>query len=262
MFQALPAFLQEKHYQDVADNNDTAHHKAWHSDIPAFQWLSQHAEIFDNFNQYMASHHRTAGTWLSVYPLKEELKNWQSKGPVFVDVGGGIGQQCVELLAQHPDLSDRVILQDLPHCIQEAPERPGVAKMIYDIYDPQPIKGFSPVGAVVGPLSAYKTAGAKFYYMRAVLHILPDDKCRVVLGNMVGAMSRESILLIDEMVIPDTGVQWQAAQFDLTMMCAHAATERTWTQYQELLDSSNLGIRDTYVYHPSWHRSILAVVLK
>lgn len=60
-------------------------------------------------------------------------------------------------------------------------------------------------------------------------------------------MSEESVLLIDEMVFPNSGVSWQAAQFDLTMMCAHASMERTQTQWKALLDSVDLKIRDTWI---------------
>lgn len=74
-------------------------------------------------------------------------------------------------------------------------------------------------------------------------------------------MSEESVLLIDEMVFPNSGVSWQAAQFDLTMMCAHASMERTQTQWKALLDSVDLKIRDTWVYNRSCHQAVMAVVL-
>ena len=97
--------------------------------------------------------------------------------------------------------------------------------------------------------------------MGAVLHILPDERCRTVLQNIKNAMSEKSVLLIDEMVFPDSGVSWQAAQFDLTMMCAHASTERTRTQWKALLDSVDLKIRDVYIYNPGIHQAAMAVVL-
>lgn len=103
--------------------------------------------------------------------------------------------------------------------------------------------------------------GARYYYMGAVLHVLPDERCRTVVQNIRDAMSEESVFLIDEMVFPDSKVSWQAAQFDLTMMCAHASMERTQTQWKALLDSVDLKIRDTYVYNPSCHQAVMAVVL-
>ena len=97
--------------------------------------------------------------------------------------------------------------------------------------------------------------------MVAVLHALPDERCRTVLQNIKYAMSDRSVLVIDEMVFPDSGVSWRAAQFDLMMMCAHASMERTQTQWKALLDSVDLKIRDTYVYNLSCHQAFMAVVL-
>ena len=97
--------------------------------------------------------------------------------------------------------------------------------------------------------------------MGAVLHLLPDERCRTVLQNIKYAMSDRSVLVIDEMVFPDSGVSWQAAQFDLTMMCAHASMERTRLQWKALLDSVDLKIRDIYVYNPRRHQAVMAVVL-
>ena len=96
--------------------------------------------------------------------------------------------------------------------------------------------------------------------MRAILHVLPDDRCRTVLQNIKNAMSQESVFVIDEMVFPDSKVSWQAAQFDL-MMCAHSSMERTQTQWKALLDTVDLKIRDTYVYDSSCHQAVMAVVL-
>ena len=97
--------------------------------------------------------------------------------------------------------------------------------------------------------------------MGAVLHLLPDERCRTILQNIKYAMSDSSVLVIDEMVFPDSGVSWQAAQFDLTMMCIHASMERTRLQWKALLDSVDLKIRDIYVYNPRRHQAVMAVVL-
>ena len=97
--------------------------------------------------------------------------------------------------------------------------------------------------------------------MGAVLHLLPDERCRTVLQNIKDAMSDGSVLVIDEMVFPDSGVSWQAAQLDLTMMCIHASMERTRLQWKALLDSVDLKVRDVYVYNPRRHQAVMAVVL-
>ena len=65
--------------------------------------------------------------------------------------------------------------------------------------------------------------------MRTILHVLPDKRCRKVLQNIKDAMGQESVSVINEMEFPDSKVSWHAAQFDLTMMCAHGSLECTRT---------------------------------
>ena len=93
--------------------------------------------------------------------------------------------------------------------------------------------------------------------MRGILHDFPDDKCRLILQNIIEAMAKDSLILIDEMVLPNTGVHWQATQIDLTMMSALASMERTHEQWNALLDSVRLKITKTYVYTPSLHESVM-----
>ena len=75
-------------------------------------------------------------------------------------------------------------------------------------------------------------------------------------------MGPDSTILIDEMVLPDQNVHWQAAQSDLATMAVLASVERTRRQWTELLDSVGLKIRDLHEYTPSVHWSILTVVPK
>ena len=70
------------------------------------------------------------------------------------------------------------------------------------------------------------------------------------------------MILIDEMILPDKGVHWQATTLDLTMMAALAAIERTRTQWVDLLGSVGLRIADVYTYTPSVYESIMTVIRK
>lgn len=96
--------------------------------------------------------------------------------------------------------------------------------------------------------------------MRGVLHDFPDDKCRFILQNTIGAMDKDSLILIDDMVLPDTNAHWQATQVDLTMMSALASMERTQIQWQALLKSVGLKIIKTYVYTPGLYESVIVTV--
>ena len=78
--------------------------------------------------------------WLSAYPI-EESAGLDPQRTLFVDVGGGAGWQCQELKQKHPDLSGRVILQDLQQMVVHFKPTEGVEAMEHDFFTPQPIKG-------------------------------------------------------------------------------------------------------------------------
>ena len=104
--------------------------------------------------------------------------------------------------------------------------------------------------------------GAKFYYFKSVIHNWSNEKVREILQNIIPAMGPESVILLDEMVLPDEGVNWHATNMDITMMVFLASVERTRTQWAELLDSVRLRIKDVHMYLPSVYESIITVVRK
>ena len=74
------------------------------------------------------------------------------------------------------------------------------------------------------------------------------------------AMDKDSRILIDDMVIPNTGVHWQAAQQDLTMMAALGSIERTEEQWYALIASAGLQILQITTYTTGLRDSIIMVV--
>lgn len=98
--------------------------------------------------------------------------------------------------------------------------------------------------------------------MRNILHDYSDDKCLVILENLIAAMDKDSVILIDEMVLPNTNVHWQATQMDLTLMASLASIERTKAQWEALLDRAALKIISIYTYTFSLQDSIIAVAPK
>jgi demethylsterigmatocystin 6-O-methyltransferase len=98
--------------------------------------------------------------------------------------------------------------------------------------------------------------------LRNILHDWPDAKCREILQNIVSALGPDSVILIDEMVLPATGVHWQATQLDFTMMTALASMERTEEQWHALLDSAGLKAQKMYTYTLSLRDSIIVAVPK
>ena len=140
-FQMLPSFLLDNRYQNITDKDHAVHQAAWKTNVDAFTWLSQNPKTFSDFNQWMSTFRTAAPSWLSKYPIEAETEGWEPEKPLFVDVGGGIGHQCMELISRYPKISGRIVLQDLAQCICEAVQSSGFDVMVHDMYDRQPIKG-------------------------------------------------------------------------------------------------------------------------
>ncbi|KAI3337282.1 S-adenosyl-L-methionine-dependent methyltransferase [Xylariaceae sp. AK1471] len=190
------------------DELHTAFQDAWDTTLDGFSWFSEHQVNLTYFNDFMALRREPQLSWLTVYPVREKTMNWSPDRPVYVNVGGGIGHQCAQLLEKRPDIPGRVILQDLPHSIANALPTPRVENMSYNFFQPQPV------------------IGARFYYMRA--------------------MVSDSLLLIDEIIIPETGAHINAVSMDITMLAAFAGI---------------LKIVKTYTYNPIIHESVMEVRL-
>lgn len=75
-------------------------------------------------------------------------------------------------------------------------------------------------------------------------------------------MSPDSTILLDEMVLPETGVSTYAASIDLTMMVATAAQERTESQWCKVIEDAGLKLVKTYCYNPVSYETVLEVCLK
>ena len=98
--------------------------------------------------------------------------------------------------------------------------------------------------------------------MRSILHNFQDEQCIRILENIIDVMAPDSRILIDDMVLPDTGVHWQATFVDITMMVGLAAVERTTSQWETLLDSAGLKILDIKTYTEALHESVIVAALK
>ena len=141
MYQDFPAVLKEKKYKNLADNTQTVFNKTWQTHLPGFVWFQQHPERFHHFNKFMQVQREGMPTWLTVYPVKEETKGWDTGKALFVDVGGGFGHQCAAFRNKYPDLGGQIILQDVPQAIANAMQVQNMEVMEHDFFQPQPITG-------------------------------------------------------------------------------------------------------------------------
>ena len=72
-------------------------------------------------------------------------------------------------------------------------------------------------------------------------------------------MGKDSVILLDEWVLPRTGVSSYAAGMDLTMMAAFASMERTEARWQKLFDSVGLRLVQSYTYNPLSYETVMDV---
>ncbi|KAI0003924.1 O-methyl transferase B [Xylariaceae sp. FL0662B] len=232
MYQAIPSYLKNNTYINPVDETHTPFHDGWRTRVNPFQWMAEHPEQLEHSSTYMAIRRQTELSWMMVYPVDEEVSGvTDPEQPLYVNISGGIGENCAQFRQRYPDVRGRIILQDLPATIAQSLPTPGVEKMAHDYLQPQPVKG------------------AKFYFVRGVPHYNAPHNVKKLFKNIKAAMAPGSILLVDETVLPETGVGFIAASIDLTMLGAFASMERTEREWRILIESVGLELVRTYSYN-------------
>lgn len=84
--------------------------------------------------------------------------------------------------------------------------------------------------------------------MRNIIHDYPDNICIKILQQVKKAMASNSVILIDDIVLPDRGANWRTTQLDLTMMAGLAGMERTERQWYNLMNAAGLKIQRIRIY--------------
>lgn len=82
------------------------------------------------------------------------------------------------------------------------------------------------------------------------MHGLTDSASIAALKNVAAAMGTESLLVIDDLIIPDEGACTQACQLDFVMMASIAGKKRTRDQWYKLLEAAGFEILQILTY--SW----------
>lgn len=139
-WQVFPEFIAETKYQNPTTH--TPFQKAHDTDLMPFLWLQDKPVYLKNFSAWMTADREGQNHFLNVFPFEEELtSHLKPETPLFVDVGGNIGHQCVAFKKKLPNTPGRVILQDLPPVIAHAIPAEGVETMAHDFLTEQPVKG-------------------------------------------------------------------------------------------------------------------------
>lgn len=156
-FMALPQFLRDTRFRDPTDPARCPWHLGHRTELSPFPWLQANPRYMDFFLPWMAANRDGLPIFLDVLddfrgeflglPTAAGLEG--AAPPVFVDVGGAMGHQCVALRERYPDLEGRVILQDQDFVVEQVKASPlpglrGVEVMVHDIFRPQPVIGENP----------------------------------------------------------------------------------------------------------------------
>ncbi|KAF2795939.1 methyltransferase B [Melanomma pulvis-pyrius CBS 109.77] len=238
----LPSYLKSHAYQDMTSNLDLPFHQAFKTTLTPFDWLRQRPEQMKSLGHAMAMQREEH--WIEHYPVLSEIHSFipSPTSALLVDVGGGFGQQAIAFHQKFADAPGRIIVQDIPETLDRAKPVEGIEFQVQDFFKPQQVKG------------------AKFYYLRHILHDWTDADCVRILSSIVPAMGPESRLVIDEIVLPNVNVPWQAAYMDLTMMASLGGIERTRKEYESLLEKVGLRIVDLKTYDAKMQAVILAAL--
>ncbi|KAJ5994420.1 hypothetical protein N7451_010144 [Penicillium sp. IBT 35674x] len=249
IIQVMPDFFMERKYQDLTSNTDTPFQKAFNTDLTCFDWLVQHPKHFGSLQQVMTA--LEGAEWTVGFDLiKTEAEKFisitpqSSERPFLVDVGGGHGHQCVQLTKTYPNLLGHLVLQDLPEAVNSLPPIEGVRAESHDFFQKQPI------------------TNAKFYYLRRIMHDWPDKEAASILQNIGSVMAPDARILIDEVVLPNTGAHWQATMADLLMMFAFGGKERSTKQWESLAECAGLRVEQIHTYVAATYTSIVVLARK
>ena len=103
--------------------------------------------------------------------------------------------------------------------------------------------------------------GAKYYHLGWVLHNWNDEKAKEILCQIKSAMTAQSTLLINDMVLPEAGVPAFSASLDLVMLGACGSRERRMKEWQELMDGVGLVLKDCVIYNRELCHGIISAAL-
>jgi len=101
------------------------------------------------------------------------------------------------------------------------------------------------------------------YYLRNILHDWPDQKCLEILASVRPSMvAGRSVLIVDELVVPEVGASLREAQLDIDMMVHTAGAERTEREFRQLLSDAGFDVKRVRRYGTDRNDSLIEAVLK
>lgn len=225
----LPEYFAQNGWKSPNDAENGPFQFAMGTEAHYFDFLSSEPYYQQAFNTTMtASFRRNGRPWFTFFPVEEKFSGKDPTIPLLVDIGGGQGQDILAFRNAFPHLPGKLTLQDLPVVIENS-MLPGIEAQEYNFFDEQPVKG------------------AKAYYLRTVLHDWPDKQALGILARIREAMNPESLLLINEVLAPESNRSLSSVVADLTMMVSYAALQRTQAQFATLLHKAGFELINVWI---------------
>ena len=109
-------------------------------------------------------------------------------------------------------------------------------------------------------MKAQPIHGAKVYYLRNVIHNWQDEPSKVILSQISKVMVPDSILIVDDVIMPEIGASWKQSSMDLAMMTMLAALERTKEHFSRMFKECGLQLRDVWTYDKEYGDSFIVAV--
>lgn len=197
-----------------------------------FAYLAAHPDQERRFNSAMAG-----STDLLVKSLiaKFDLSPYMH----IVDVGGGTGRLCEQILGAFPHIKatvfDRDNLASMFDTLHGNPENDRLCFVSGDFFDKISLN-------------------ADLFILKAVLHDWSDAQALTILNNCRKAMGSDSRVAIVEQVMPSKVelVDVDAARSDLDMFVINGGAERTIEEYSALLYKAGLQIDEVVAIRGNW----------
>lgn len=123
----------------ITDKSEkTAFEIGQRSEVDFYTWLDSHPDQKGAFHRFMEAQFASLPTWLDVVDFATLAPEQKDGRVAFVDVGGGVGQQCKLLKDKVPDAQE-IVLQDKKQVLDIADV--AFTKLEYDYLTEQPVKG-------------------------------------------------------------------------------------------------------------------------
>jgi demethylsterigmatocystin 6-O-methyltransferase len=239
-FLHLPLFLADSGYENPGDSANTPAHLAFNHEGDLSTWFATHpvhaAAAFGFFATQRADQQGCfTKAPLNMYALQGTEQD--EKRVLLCDVGGGAGHQCLAFRTQRPELEGLLAVTDLPIMIEQQDQAALRAQGIISLAD----DFFS--------AEDYPAAvrSAKMYYLRNILHDWNDEQSVKILRRIRKVAAKDSVLLVDEIIIPDAGASIAACNMDLSMMTISSA-ERSASQWRFLLSEAGFEVEKMWCY--------------